>query len=485
MKLILENPAKLRILDLSYSDKTTLVRMLTYTDKTVEDEIKRLKFNPWFLNRYGEAAFAEEMERLKAGLKKCILLEDEDGYYTLSGLKDKIMGFFPTAEFENMVSYPEFKLIPWQKQPTFAPKDYQQKGVDLLIANPHSNIEFATGVGKAHIGVMLIKSTGLPTILSTPSIGLSKSAYKDLCEYFGKKNVGMFGGGKKELGKHILVCVNKSLSMVHPDDFHKFSKYQVFISDESHTTPSNTNEYFITGLLKHVPYRWFMSATQERGDGRDIILDGVIGKTVMTYSIRQAIDEGHLAKLSTMVFDVNSDSNYYSQSNRVKMNQEHVYNNKNILDIISSVVPDALSNGIQTLILVDEHAQEELLRSKMGGQYVYARSGSDTDQICRDFNDSKIMCVVGTKAISTGTNFKKNQLTVNWTSGSGSTKTKQGAIGRSTRLDEESGKTECRIMDFRVVNKPSLKRQADARIRQYKNVGTVEIVNCAGGTDGQ
>ena len=49
------------------------------------------------------------------------------------------------------------------------------------------------------------------------------------------------------------------------------------------------------------------------------------------------------------------------------------------------------------------------------------------------------MCVVGTSAVSTGTNFKPVQLTINWKGKKKESEVKQGAIGRSTRLDPGSG----------------------------------------------
>ena len=91
------------------------------------------------------------------------------------------------------------------------------------------------------------------------------------------------------------------------------------------------------------------------------------------------------------------------------------------------------------------------------------------------------MCVVGTSAVSTGTNFKPVQLTINWKGNKAGTKVKQGAIGRSTRLDPGSGKTSCKIVDFRVKNVPMLNRQGTERIKFYKQVGPVSIVDVATG----
>ena len=268
--------------------------------------------------------------------------------------------------------------------------------------------------------------------------------------------------------------------MVKGEQIEEFKKYQVLISDESHTLPAAQFEYFCHTVVGHCPYRWFLSATQERNDGKDLLLEGIIGHRVYEMTIQEGIAKGYLAKLSTLVFDVESTSTV-ATPNSVQMNQAHVYDNQQIVKIIQSLVSNAMDNKMPVLILIDEHDQEKLLKEALGNIYEYARGGSDTNKICQNFNDGKIFCVVGTSAVSTGTNFKPVQLTISWQGAKAGTKVKQGAIGRSTRMDKESGKTSCRIVDFRVKNVPMMARHATARIKYYKDVGPVSIVDVATG----
>lgn len=480
MKFILETPVKLRILDPGDAELIGLRSMLKYRDSKVESTIRQLQKNPFYYQRYGEPWVNKRIDELSKELWKSLLYEDENGYFTLPGILKRLRDQFPLAEYENQVEYPEFKLIPWKKKPDLTLLPYQSASIEAFQQHAHSHVEIATGLGKTLIAIMMVKESGLPTIISTPSQGLARSLFKELKEYFGAKDVGMFGAGRKDVGKKILVCVGKSLSMVKGDAIEDFKKYQVFISDESHTLPANQFSYFCHSVVGHCPYRWFLSATQERNDGKDLLLEGIIGVRVYSKSIQEGIDEGYLAKLSTMIFDVES-SGDYSGSNAVVMNQKHLYSNETILSIISTMVPDAIKKGMPVIVLVDEHEQERLLRDRIGDIFVYARGGSDTSKICQDFNDGKIMCVVGTAAVSTGTNFKPVQLTINWKGNKAGTKVKQGAIGRSTRLDPGSGKISCKIVDFRIKNVPMLERHANARIKFYKEVGPVSIVDVATG----
>ena len=343
MKLVLETPVKLRIKEVNETEFMSLQNLLKYRDRTVEESLRRMKKNPYYVKQFGKEQYHLMLADLESQLYKSLLYEDAEGYYTLPGTLPRLSRDFE-VEFENNVYYPDFELIPWNKMPDFEPFFYQSKTVDLMTVNPHSHAEIATGLGKSHIAVMLVKATGLPTIISTPTIGLARSMYKELCERFGKRKVGMFGGSKKEIGKDILVCVGKSLSMVKEEaQLEKFKKYQVFISDESHTLPAAQFNYFTNTVLGHCPYRWFLSATQERNDGKDLLLEGIIGRKVFEMTIQEGQEKGYLAKLKTLVFDVPSYSAYSNSNNTVKMNQMHFFGNKNIIDIIAQIVPDALA----------------------------------------------------------------------------------------------------------------------------------------------
>jgi len=180
-----------------------------------------------------------------------------------------------------------------------------------------------------------------------------------------------------------------------------------------------------------------------------------------------------------LIFDVESNSKY-TGTNVLKNNQEHLYKNMTVARLVAQCAAQAVNGGKPTLILIDELEQEAILKAVMSVPYEFAHGGSDVHQICKNFNEGRTMCVVGTAAVSTGTNFKPLQATISWKANKAGTKVKQGAIGRSTRIDATSGKTDCKIIDFRIINVPLLKRHADIRIGYYKEVGEVVYVEVGG-----
>jgi len=476
MQLVQENPVKI-VVYASDEEISKLRSLLAYKDRTVERQIKTLAK---MKHKWGEAYCLERIEKLKPDLNRSMLEFDGNNYWFLSGLQTRVQEAFPGTTFESKVELPEFKLIPWDNKPPYDPMAHQTKGFTALLANPHSHVEMATGVGKSFLAHLLTKAAGIPVIISTPKTNLAKAFYKEAIRYFGKKRVGMFGAGKKEIGKDILICVGKSLSMVKDPEMKKeFLKYKVFISDESHTLPAKEFQYFCCDLLAHCPYRWFLSATQERNDGKDLMLEGIIGKRVYTYTIQQAITDGVLAKLSFLVFDVSSKSTYKSD-NVVKMNQTHIYKNYDIAHMVAGLANEAVLGGMPTLILVDEYVQNEILSVLLRVPYKFASGEADGNAICEEFNAGKIKCVVGTSAVTTGTDFKPNRLTISWLGNKAGTKVKQGPIGRSTRIDPPTGKYECKVVAFRITNVPMLKRHGDICMSYFSEVGPVQVVKMAG-----
>lgn len=478
MLLVKQEPTKLRILDFSDSDIEKLRKALTFKKKEVVYQIQQLKKTRYFqVSRYGEEAFQNMLDKLNKEINGCLLYEDDRGYYTLTGLQNRLENLFPAARFVDNVEYPEFKLIPWQKMPDKEPRYYQAEAIEKLLVNPLSHIEFATGAGKSLIILHLVKKTGLPSVVVTPSASIGRQLYNEAVELFGKKNVGLFGDGKREIGKKILISIAKSVAMVEePEILEQFKMYKVCITDESHQVPSELLSKSALHTLAHCPYRWFVSATQERNDGRDIMLEGIIGPKVHEKTINDLQNEGFLAKIDTMVMNVKS-KDKYTGSNTLKVNQHHFLYNKNILSAVTMLIQEAIASQIPTLILIDEKDQEMAIKNAVGNVYEFAHGGSDTTAIVDRFNSGETLIVVGTSAVSVGTDFRPVRMTINWMANRSSVKVKQGAIGRSTRICTRTGKKDCKIIDFCVENIDILKRHVNDRIKLYKEVGPVSFMD--------
>ncbi len=475
--LIIDSPTRVRITEHDNIEK--LVKgFLTYTDKSISYQIQRLKRAAWF----DAERHQEKLDELNALKHPCLLQQDDEGYFTLSGLTQDLNGILHDSVV-NKVIYPPSSLIPWEKiPPTLRP--YQQETVDLFLAHKHAAAEMATGLGKSYIILHLVKNLGLKTVVMAPTTSIAEQLYADFVTYLGKKRVGRYYGGKKDSRKLVTIAIHASLARIEPgsDDWIAFSNSKVFVADESHLCPADTLYKVCTGLLANAPYRFFLSGTQMRGDGADLLLRGITGPILKKMTVVDGVEQGWLAKPSFRILQVQSQDGYTS-SDPMKLTQRHLLYNPIAIEKAAGIANAAVKHmNHQVLILIDEVKQFRYLSPFLRHQAKFAHGPLNEDnkgdvpkehwdvdntQLVKDFNDRKFPILVGTSAISLGTDVKSVQTLIYFMGGKSEVQIRQ-AVGRGTR--KVPGKEECVVIDFDVVNVDLLHRHAQERIRIYGDI---------------
>ena len=474
------SPTRVRVEGEKYQDRMVrqvLRDQLTYHDKSMDFQIAKFRRARWYQQKFGEEAFQERLKEMKAQTKVCLLDEDST---THGGL-----GPFLAEKFQDVlcdeVVYPEPRLIPWNKTPP-SPYPFQQEALEALLKSKHGAVEIGTGGGKSLIIVNLIKELGLKTVIMSPFTNISEQLYADLLNYFGKAKVGRFYGSKKESKKLITIANGASLTRLEPDSEHyqNFLQAQVFISDESHFTPAATFEKVCVGLGANAPYRFFMSATQIRNDGSDLLLKGITGEIVYTKTVRQLVDDGYLAKPNFFMLEQRSDSGFDRPDDPMEMTRTHLFYNTNVLAAAAEIANKSVSLlGHPVLMLIEEIDQFVKILPFFRHTCQLAHGGnaskslpaqyqkSDPQKLVAAFNAKEIPILVGTSCVSTGTNFKAVKTLIYLQGGKSEPQVRQ-AIGRSTRLFED--KKECNIFDFDVTNIPLCHRHARTRMAIYNDI---------------
>jgi superfamily II DNA or RNA helicase len=460
-ELRINEPTKVLIpKDLTEIELSQLKAGLTYTNKSALFQLQRLHANArWYEGREDE--YQEQEKELKKQAKVCLLFEENEHYWTWSGLTDYVAKKLRAKVINNVV-YPKAKLLPWDKKPTKVMYPFQEESHDNLLKVRHGGVQIGTGLGKSLIIINLIKSLGLKTLVMSPSTSISNQLYKELLLLFGKKNVGRFFGGKKESKKLIVVGNAQSLTRVveGSEDWKNLASSSVFIADESHQCPASTLAKVCFGLVSQSPYRFFFSATQMRNDGSDLLLDGITGPIVYEMTVRQGIEQGYLAKPVFKMFEVKPNGEYFHPDPNV-MTRHHLYYNPEIVKTVGKLVNAALDAGLSTLVLIEEVEQFTKLLPYLKHEVGFAHGpltenkdkvpseyhDSDPDKLVEDFNSGKLKFLVGTSCISTGTDIQPVKFMVYWQGGSSEVQVKQ-AIGRTTR--KPNGKTFCHVVDFMV-----------------------------------
>lgn len=493
------SPTKTVITDCPTETLNMLRKDLTYNDTSIAFNLKKLKENRWLQANHPDTYNARVAE-LQGKLKSCMLQYDRqvDGFTFHPGSIPYLTDY--NFKETNSISYPKGRKIPWRKPLPFDLYPYQEQSLQRLIEAKHGCVELCTGAGKTAIILSLARELGLKTVIVTPSTSIFLEIYKKLKFHFGTSKVGTLGGGVgKKIGRDITVCVSRSLTLLKPGtpEYDFISSADVVIGDESHTLAADTLEKVFHGVMKDVPYRFFLSGTQVRGDGKDKLLESIIGKKVFELTTREAIDGGYICPVNfTVIETTTNDSNYYSDP--LKAKRKHLLYNENIANIIAKIANGAWNSAQEsTLILVEELRQIEMLTSKLNIPYEYVHSASKADaakfgletrkvdEAVEAFNKGEVKVLIGTSCIATGTNIYPTHHVFNWVGGSSEVKTKQGAVGRSVRrlelsdfADLHKEKKSSKIYDFRLTNVPKkransshpdiLERHLLKRIDMYK-----------------
>jgi superfamily II DNA or RNA helicase len=493
MQLVLTEPTKLRLIDPTESDLETLKLSLVYTDQKVMYELRKLKHARWFLEKHGAEAWKEAIAAKTLETKKCLLFEDRQGYWVPSGLAQKVSGL-TNQPVQNRILYPDQGSLGWENKPDKTPYPFQIEAFERLIEAKHASVEIGTGLGKSLIVELLIKELGLKTVIMCPFADIAKKFYEECVEAFGPKKVGFYGDGKKKV-KQITIAIGQSLTRIKEEskEWDLFADTKLFIADESHLTPAKTLDKVCYGLMAGAPYRFFFSGTQQRGDGLDLALDGIIGPVVYSKTVKEGIDEGYLCPLGFTVFEVESDRICYEDDPNAHT-RVHLFYNEKVNKLAANLANQFVAQGRQVLILLDELEQFAHLYPLLSHSVKFAHGGvtaenadklpkpfhkSDPTEFVKEFNRGEFPILCGTSCITTGTDILPNTATINLCGGKSEIQLRQGAIGRSTRKKMLDGsiKEFCDIVDVDVTNNEVTHRHALERKKIYNEVyGPVRTV---------
>lgn len=489
IKITLETPTKCYLENFTSEEILLLRKNLTYKDTSATFALKKLKENRWLQSNFPDT-FLQRKKELESKLKTCMLKFDENQKLWFHPGSIPYLANRFDFDILNRISYPEAHKMLWKRPLPFTLYPYQEESTERLIEAKHGCVELCTGAGKSAIILKLARELGLKTIVVTPSKSIFLEILEKFEHHFGKSNVGAYGSNKKKIGKKITVCISKSLTMLKPgtEEYDFFANMDVLISDESHLNAAETLENTFHGVLKNVPYRFFLSGTQIRGDGKDKLLESIIGKKVYNLTTKQAVEGGYICPVKFRIIETTSkDTKNYKDPLKVKRKQ-FLYN-PNIADITARIANSAWNQAQEsTLILVEELQQIQMLKDRLTVPFEYVHSASKADaakfgletrkvdEAVEAFNKGEVRVLIGTSCIATGTNLYPTHNTVNWVGGSSEVRTKQGAVGRSVRILEKSIYKEYHkpkpcstIYDFKITNIPLLENHLQKRLDMYRD----------------
>lgn len=478
MELVLEDPVKLRLPKGLPEDLLDwLYRDLTVTDTSAKFQLARWKNSrPWKERQIGAEAYRLEEQRLLARMSRCLIEEDEKGLWVYSGVRDLVSRIL-SLPIRQAFPTPEARPLPWHRTPQQlfgrAPFDHQVIGSEALVAARHGAGSYATGSGKSLLIAMYLRSLGLRSVVVVYSGSIARQLFATLTALLGTKNVGMFDGKTKQLGKLITVATALSLKNVEPGTpgWEHFFNADVFVGDESHAFAADVLLGVSKGIMRNARYRAFVSATLLRSDGLDRVLHAVIGPTVAELTFRQAVERDILAVPHFGMVNVRSKV-VCAGRDPDRLNRAHLYEGDDVLASAAAIGSKFRSCGYQVLYLVEEFPQAAkllalvpnalVLHGNTGNRSVLPSTAQecDTELVRTTFNSSDVD-LISTSAGRVGIDLTPERpMAVLYLVGGTSQVAQIQAIGRGAR---RRGKDHFYFFDFRVCNVPVLDAQADKR----------------------
>jgi superfamily II DNA or RNA helicase len=173
------------------------------------------------------------------------------------------------------------------------PRIYQKEALAAWLKNGGRGVVvLPTGAGKTLVAHMAIADRRRSTLVVTPTLDLVRQWHDGLYATFGGR-IGLLGGGEYDV-QPITVSTYDS-AFLHMEQLG--ARFGLVVFDECHHLPGPS--YALAARLSLAPYRLGLTATPERGDGRESELAGLLGPIVYRKEIVD-LEGAYLAAYETV-----------------------------------------------------------------------------------------------------------------------------------------------------------------------------------------
>lgn len=425
----------------------------TYKDESIAYAIKRAISSVW--GRKG-------IEALKEKLIVTLYEETEDMIAFPQGFSYLI----PTRlEIIDQRALPSFREMIWHTKPDKTLRYYQREIVDVLKKGPRGQIVAATGSGKSLCMLHLVKETGLKTLVICPSSIIGNQLYTDFSTFLGKRVVGMYGSGKKEV-KQITIGLYQSVTK----NIEIFKDFDMVICDENQTLGANSLVE-ITRHLSHVPYFYSLSATNWRADGKTPEIYAASGGVVYTFDTKRAISEGYLAQPVFIVREMSSSGREHELKQKNYTN--HVIKNELLTKQIIQDIRNVQQKGMSILVLVQEIEHGNMIATALNIPFANGEN-KDSMSLIKGLNNGTVKTLVaGATLTGVGVDTVRVDCLI-MASFPGTEGLTLQLLGRGLR--KYGTKEKVLVLDYWLPNSRMLGRHAEKRIEWYRELGNVKIL---------
>lgn len=174
-----------------------------------------------------------------------------------------------------------YRSVPLEHFAMREPFAFQREAIEQwMSAGRRGVVVLPTGSGKSYVAEMAMRAVQRSTLVVAPTLDLMNQWYAGLATAFGI-DVGLLGGGINDV-QDVTVSTYDS-AYLHMDRLG--ARFGLLVFDECHHLPSAN--YLHAAECAIAPYRLGLTATLERTDGRESLLETRVGPVVYERSIRE------------------------------------------------------------------------------------------------------------------------------------------------------------------------------------------------------
>jgi superfamily II DNA or RNA helicase len=266
-------------------------------------------------------------------------------------------------------------------------RDYQIEILRNYVNNLQSIQEVATGAGKTLMTAglsKLVEQYGRSVVIvpNTSLVSQTEEDYRNL-----GLDVGVYFGGRKEVGRKHTICTWQSLNVLlknsegrsekkEPAAFRLLKDPEDFIIDdvvkdvvcvmvdEAHMAKADVLTQMLSGIFANVPIRWGLTGTIPQDKVGELSLYCSIGPLVGKLSAKELQDAGHLANCHVNILQMIDHVEYKEYQQELK----YLTENAERIAWVARKAEQVAKTG-NTLILVDRIATGKLLQAELSSLF--------------------------------------------------------------------------------------------------------------------
>jgi superfamily II DNA or RNA helicase len=177
------------------------------------------------------------------------------------------------------------------------PRPFQREALaSWLAGGGRGVVVLPTGAGKSYLAMMAIDARRRSSLVVAPTLDLVHQWYQSLRACFAAP-VGVIGGGEYQLEDLTVTTYDSAYARME----HIGARFGLVIFDECHHLPGES--YALAARFCLAPYRLGLTATPERADGRERLLEQLIGPTLYRRDVVE-LSGRYLAPYETIRVDI-------------------------------------------------------------------------------------------------------------------------------------------------------------------------------------